>query len=43
VMHGAVTMEKNFTLEPWETEKGFVLSCQARPTTDTLVVSYDER
>jgi ring-1,2-phenylacetyl-CoA epoxidase subunit PaaE len=43
VMQGAVTMEKNFTLEPWETEKGFVLSCQARPTTDTLVVSYDER
>ncbi len=43
VMQGAVEMEKNFTLEPWETDKGFVLSCQARPTTDTLVVSYDER
>jgi ring-1,2-phenylacetyl-CoA epoxidase subunit PaaE len=43
VMEGAVTMDKNFTLEPWETEKGFVLSCQARPTTTRLVVSYDER
>ncbi|MEY4978553.1 MAG: 1,2-phenylacetyl-CoA epoxidase, subunit [Pseudomonadota bacterium] len=43
VMQGAVQMDKNFTLEPWETDKGFVLSCQARPTTDTLVVSYDER
>ncbi|MDP2442069.1 2Fe-2S iron-sulfur cluster-binding protein [Rhodoferax sp.] len=43
VVEGAVTMDKNFTLEPWETEKGFVLSCQARPTTDRLVVSYDER
>ena len=43
VMQGAVTMDKNFTLEPWETDKGFVLSCQARPTTDKLVVSYDER
>jgi ring-1,2-phenylacetyl-CoA epoxidase subunit PaaE len=43
VMEGAVQMEKNFTLEPWETEKGFVLSCQARPTTDRVVVSYDER
>ena len=43
VMQGSVQMDKNFTLEPWETEKGFVLSCQARPTTDTLVVSYDER
>jgi len=43
VMEGAVSMDKNFTLEPWETDKGFVLSCQARPTTDKLVVSYDER
>ncbi len=43
VMEGSVTMTKNFTLEPWETEKGFVLSCQARPTSDHLVVSYDER
>jgi ring-1,2-phenylacetyl-CoA epoxidase subunit PaaE len=43
VMEGAVQMDKNFTLEPWETDKGFVLSCQARPTTDKLVVSYDER
>jgi ring-1,2-phenylacetyl-CoA epoxidase subunit PaaE len=43
VMEGSVQMDKNFTLEPWETDKGFVLSCQARPTTDTLVVSYDER
>ncbi|MGS5089000.1 1,2-phenylacetyl-CoA epoxidase subunit PaaE [Hydrogenophaga sp. A37] len=43
VVEGSVTMDKNFTLEPWETDKGFVLSCQARPITDTLVVSYDER
>ena len=43
VLDGAVAMEKNFTLEPWETDKGFVLSCQARPTTDRVVVSYDER
>ena len=43
VMEGSVEMTKNFTLEPWETEKGFVLSCQAKPTSDSLVVSYDER
>ncbi len=43
VMEGSVQMDKNFTLEPWETDKGFVLSCQARPTSDRLVVSYDER
>ena len=43
VMEGSVHMDKNFGLETWETEKGFVLSCQARPTSNTLVVSYDER
>lgn len=43
VMSGSAEMEKNFTLEPWEMEQGFVLSCQARPTSDALTVSYDER
>jgi ring-1,2-phenylacetyl-CoA epoxidase subunit PaaE len=42
-MQGSVAMEKNYTLEPWETDKGFVLSCQARPTSDHLVISFDER
>jgi ring-1,2-phenylacetyl-CoA epoxidase subunit PaaE len=36
-------MERNFTLEPGEIEQGFVLTCQSRPLTPTLVVSYDER
>ena len=36
-------MDQNSTLEPWETEKDFVFGCRARPTSDTLVVSYDER
>ena len=43
VMEGAVDMEKNFTLEDWETRQGFVLTCQARPTTERVVVSFDER
>lgn len=43
VMEGSVRMDKNFTLETWETEQGFVLSCQAKPITDRLVLSYDER
>ena len=43
VMEGSVHMDKNFGPEPWETEKGFALSCQARPTSERLVVSYDER
>ncbi|MCW5650084.1 MAG: phenylacetate-CoA oxygenase/reductase subunit PaaK [Ramlibacter sp.] len=43
VLEGQVTMDRNFTLEPWEIEKGFVLTCQARPLTPRVVVSYDER
>ena len=35
--------DKNFPLEAAEMAQGFVLSCQARPTTDRLTVSYDER
>ena len=43
VIEGTVAMDKNFGLEAWETEKGFVLSCQARPTSEQVTVSYDER
>jgi ring-1,2-phenylacetyl-CoA epoxidase subunit PaaE len=43
VMQGSVFMEKNFTLEKWEAEQGFVLSCQAKPTSKEVVMSFDER
>lgn len=43
VLDGSVSMDKNFTLEEAEIAQGFVLSCQARPTSDKLTVSYDER
>jgi ring-1,2-phenylacetyl-CoA epoxidase subunit PaaE len=43
VMEGQVSMDKNYTLEPWEIEKGFVLTCQARCQSERVVVSYDER
>ena len=43
VMQGSVAMEKNFTLEDWETKQGFVLSCQSRPTSEAVTLSYDER
>ena len=43
VLVGKVQMDRNFTLEPWEVEKGFVLTCQSRPLTEKVVVSYDER
>ena len=43
VMTGSVAMDKNFGLEAWETDKGFVLSCQSRPTSEAVTVSFDER
>ena len=43
VVSGAATMEVNYSLEPWELEAGFVLTCQAHPTTERVVLSFDER
>lgn len=43
VTEGAAVMTHNIALEPWETEAGFVLCCQARPTTATLEISYDQK
>ena len=34
-------MDENYALEPEEVEAGYVLTCQTRPTTDTLTVDYD--
>jgi ring-1,2-phenylacetyl-CoA epoxidase subunit PaaE len=43
VLEGKVHMEKNFTLEQWEIDKGFVLTCQAHCVSKKVVISYDER
>ncbi len=43
VVEGAVRMERNFALAPAEVAAGFVLACQAHPTTDRVVLSFDER
>jgi ring-1,2-phenylacetyl-CoA epoxidase subunit PaaE len=40
---GAAVMTHNIALERWETDAGFVLCCQARPTTATLDISYDQK
>ncbi len=41
VTEGAVTMAANYSLEAWELESGYVLTCQARPSTPTVTVDYD--
>ena len=43
ITEGAAVMAHNIALEPWEIDAGFVLCCQARPTTPTLEISYDQK
>ncbi|TMV07558.1 phenylacetate-CoA oxygenase/reductase subunit PaaK [Ruegeria sediminis] len=42
VIEGEVEMVANHALEDYEVEKGYVLSCQAFPLTDNVVVDYDQ-
>lgn len=42
IVEGAATMDVNYSLEPWELNAGFVLTCQAHPTTPRIVVDYDQ-
>ena len=41
VVEGTVEMDTNWALEPEEVERGYVLTCQAHPTSDTVVLDYD--
>jgi ring-1,2-phenylacetyl-CoA epoxidase subunit PaaE len=41
LVEGEARMEVNYSLESWELKAGFILTCQARPTTDRVVVDYD--
>jgi ring-1,2-phenylacetyl-CoA epoxidase subunit PaaE len=43
ITEGSAVMAHNIALQPWETDAGFVLCCQAKPTTATLEVSYDHK
>ena len=43
ITEGTAVMTHNIALERWETDAGFVLCCQARPTTATLELSYDHK
>jgi len=43
ITRGTAEMATNYALEPWEVEAGFILCCQARPTSGELELTYDER
>ena len=42
VVEGEVTLDLNYSLEPWETQAGFVLTCQSHPKTERVVIDYDQ-
>ncbi len=42
IIEGSVRMDVNYALEPDEVEAGFILTCQSHPTSDKLVISFDE-
>jgi ring-1,2-phenylacetyl-CoA epoxidase subunit PaaE len=41
LVEGQTEMDVNYSLEPWELKAGFILTCQAKPVTDKVVVDYD--
>ncbi|MDQ2928640.1 MAG: 1,2-phenylacetyl-CoA epoxidase subunit PaaE [Caldimonas sp.] len=43
LLEGEVRMERNFALEKHEVAAGFVLTCQAHPLTERVVISFDDR
>ena len=42
VLSGEVEMAINYSLEQDELDKGYVLSCQARPVSENVRLSFDE-
>lgn len=38
---GTVSMDENYALEQDELDKGYVLTCQAHPTSESVTVDYD--
>jgi ring-1,2-phenylacetyl-CoA epoxidase subunit PaaE len=42
LLDGSAEMHVNYSLEPWEREKGFILTCQAVAVSPRLVVDYDQ-
>jgi ring-1,2-phenylacetyl-CoA epoxidase subunit PaaE len=43
LVEGEVRMERNFALDKSEVAAGYVLTCQAHPVTERVVLSFDQR
>ncbi len=42
VLRGEVVMEVNYALTPEEVEQGYVLTCQAHPKSNDILISFDD-
>lgn len=42
ILEGTATMDVNYALEKDEVDAGYILTCQAHPTSEKLVVSFDD-
>jgi ring-1,2-phenylacetyl-CoA epoxidase subunit PaaE len=42
-VEGQVRMTRNFALSKEEVAGGFVLTCQAHPLTERVMISFDDR
>lgn len=43
LLQGKVTMDVNWGLEPDEVEKGYVLTCQSHPQSETIFLDFDAK
>ena len=43
LVDGTVEMAKNYALVDADLDAGFILTCQAHPTSDRVEVDYDQR
>ena len=41
-MKGSATMDINYSLSEEDVEEGYILTCQAHPSSENLVIDYDE-
>ena len=42
IIEGTASMDINYALEPDEVAAGYILTCQAHPTSEKLIISFDE-
>ena len=42
IIEGKASMDMNYSLSEDDVEEGFILTCQAHPTSESIYVDYDE-